>query len=111
MFVGDRVAPDGFRADVLRAGHGVLVSVQGELDMATAPAFRSAVDGLEEMGRAAEVTIDLSQLVFIDAAGVGALVRVRNAVTGAGGRLRVRSPRPNILRVLELAGVVHLLDA
>jgi anti-anti-sigma factor len=111
MFVGDRLAPDGFRADVLQAGQGVLVAVQGELDMATAPVFRSAVEGLEALGSTVEVTIDLSELLFIDAAGVGALVGVRNSVHGAGGRLRVRSPRPQVLRVLELAGVVHLLDA
>jgi anti-anti-sigma factor len=92
-------------------GASVLIAVRGELDVATAPKFRAAVKGLCQPGTASSVTVDLSRLDFIDAAGLGALISLRNAVHQSGGTVRVRSPKSHVRRVFELAAVTILFDA
>ncbi len=100
-----------FRAEVLRVGEAVLVAVLGELDVATAAEFRELTDGIADPFVPPQVTVDLSRLDFVDAAGIAALVALRNEVHEVGGTVRVRSPRAHVRRVLELADVIDLLDA
>ncbi|HEX7276764.1 MAG TPA: STAS domain-containing protein [Acidimicrobiales bacterium] len=109
--MGNRPAPDAFRAEVLRVGESVLLAVKGELDVSTTAEFRAAVDGLDDPDRPPHVTIDLARLDFLDAAGIAALVSLRHAIRAVGGTLRVRAPKARVRRVLELADVVDLLDA
>ncbi|MEA2829250.1 MAG: hypothetical protein QOG43_3689 [Actinomycetota bacterium] len=111
MVVGSRPLPDAFRAEVLRMGPAVLLAVTGELDVATTAEFRASVEGLDDPEAPAHVTVDLSRLDFIDAAGIAALLALRNTIDDAGGSIRVRSAKPHVRRVLELAGVIDLLDA
>jgi anti-anti-sigma factor len=111
VFVSNRPAPDAFRAEVLRVGSSVLLAVTGELDVATTRQFRAATDDIDDPLDPPHVTVDLSRLDFIDAAGVAALVSLRNAVHDTGGGIHLRSPRPPVRRVLELAEVIDLLDA
>jgi anti-anti-sigma factor len=92
-------------------GKAVLLAVSGELDVATTAQFRASVDGLDDPASPSHVTVDLSRLDFIDAAGIGALLSLRNAIDEVGGSIRVRSAKPHVRRVLELAGVIDLLDA
>ena len=49
----------------------VLVTVAGEIDIATVPALHERLTLLAATGRA--VVVDLDQVTFIDAAGLGAL--------------------------------------
>jgi anti-anti-sigma factor len=110
VVVGNRPAPDAFRAEVLRMGKAVLLAVTGELDVATTGEFRASVEELTDPDAPSHVTVDMSRLDFIDAAGIGALLSFRDAIDDAGGSIRVRSPKPHVRRVLELAGVIDLLD-
>ena len=95
---------------MLRVDDAVLVAVDGDLDVAATARFAAAVEGLADVSAPPDVTVDLSRLEFIDAAGIAALVRLRNAVHHVGGDLRVRSPSPHVRRVLKLSSVVDLLD-
>ncbi len=111
MVVGSRPVPDAFRADVLRMGGAVLLAITGELDVATTAQFRASVEELDDPAAPSHVTVDLSRLDFIDAAGIAALLSLRNAIDAAGGSIRVRSAKSHVRRVLELTGVIDLLDA
>ena len=78
-------------------GESVLLAITGELDVATTGRFRESVKGLDDIDSPSHVTVDLSRLDFIDAAGVAALVSLRNSIDDVGGSIRVRSleaPRP-----------------
>ena len=91
-------------------GKAVLLAITGELDVATTAQFRASVEGLDDPGAPSHVTVDLSRLDFIDAAGIAALLALGNSLDDVGGSIRIRSPKPHVRRVLELAGVVDLLD-
>ena len=56
------------------------------------PGSGSRCKGLDDIDSPSHVTVDLSRLDFIDAAGVAALVSLRNAIDDVGGSIRVRCP-------------------
>ena len=55
--------------------------------------------------------LDLTRLADIDAAGVGELVRVFNAMRAAGGVLHIAHARRRVRRLLDVAGVWRHLGA
>ena len=62
------------------------ITVSGELDLDTAPLL---IDLVERVAAAHpdRVIIDMANVTFICAAGITALMRAHNMITGAGGRL------------------------
>lgn len=80
------------------------VVVHGELDLATTPRLLHAVLGPLAMG-AADVTVSLRQVDFIDSTGVVGLLHLRDAIAGHGGRLVLVEPSERVQRVLELTGL------
>lgn len=77
------------------------LAVSGELDMAAADDFRmfaaTAVDPTRE------VVLDLTDLEFIDSAGLRSILRLADSVCPHG--LVLRWPQDNVLRALDLLGV------
>ena len=99
--------PDAvFETDARRMGDVVVVSLTGELDMATAPAVQEAVERAQGEG---PIAVDLRELTFIDSTGIRALLDIYAA--GQDGHSAVsfiRGPK-RVQRVLQLAGVEQLL--
>lgn len=102
---GTRVEPTPAPFDVRRVDHplGVLLTLGGELDLATVPRLQEQLDRAVR-GRGA-VVIDLSGLRFIDSSGLHMLVRAERQLHASGGQLvLVRGPRA-VRRVFELTGL------
>jgi anti-sigma B factor antagonist len=80
----------------------------GEIDFATAAdAF-----GPGQIARSAQrVVLDFSEVTFIDAAGLGAVVRLRNFVRASGGVVGLIALPPKIERIFVLGGLQVLLAA
>jgi anti-anti-sigma regulatory factor len=55
--------------------------------------------------------VDLGGVTFLDCAGIGALVGVRNAAVQAGRQIRVTHPQPFVRRILEVTGLLGVLTA
>jgi anti-anti-sigma factor len=87
------------------------VAVTGEVDLATAPALRDVLLRVLQEQTCVLLDVDLAGVTFLDCAGVGALVAVRNAAVRAGRQLRVSHPRPIVGRVLDLTGLLGVLTA
>lgn len=83
---------------------GGIVSVHGEVDLATCALFRSVVDAVVEDARVGRESalLDLSGLEFIDVSGARVLVE---AVTERldGLDLVVRHPPAMLVRIIEIA--------
>ncbi|HEX5902395.1 MAG TPA: STAS domain-containing protein [Actinomycetota bacterium] len=84
----------------LRVVDSVLV-VSGELDMADATKFSEQATSALDPTR--EVVLDISDLEFIDSAGLRAIVRLSEDVCPYG--IVLRAPRDNVLRVLEMLSI------
>ena len=98
----------GFDATVLSLGRWSLVWVRGELDLGTATVFAARLEPLA-MSRTQRVVIDLSDLTFVDCAGIRVFLRARTLLRAAGGDLFVRAPSRMFVRMLEILGVTDLL--
>lgn len=83
----------------------MVVSVAGEVDMATAPELR---EWLAQTG--GHVIVDLRAVSFLDSSGIGALVEASSRLVEAGGDLRLRKPQPIVRQVLEVTGLADWID-
>ena len=81
-----------------------IVSVAGELDIATAEQAYSYLSEVID-GRAAPVTVDLSGLTFCDASGLGALARAARYARQKGRQLALASARPSLLKIMRITGL------
>jgi anti-sigma B factor antagonist len=119
---GDRAAPDGENGGDMRAvtdladalqlklAHQVTadgkatVRVRGELDIATADQayayLRDVVDN-----QAGPVTMNLSELTFCDAAGLGVLARLAGYARRSGRSLKLTAARPSLIRIMNITGM------
>jgi len=86
---------------------GITITVRGEIDMATAPDLRTALDDAIESG-ASRIVLDCRALEFLDSSGIGVLVAARKRL-GEAGELVIDSPPAHVRKVLDITGVVgHL---
>jgi anti-anti-sigma factor len=80
------------------------VRVRGELDIATADQayayLRDVVDGQD-----GQVTMNLAELTFCDAAGLGVLARVAGYARRSGRSLKLSAARPSLLRIMHITGM------
>jgi anti-anti-sigma factor len=84
-------------------GIALVVPVDGELDIATVPALRQMLIDSQTIGRT--VVVDLSDVTFIDASGLGELVGALKRARAKRGDLVLRDPARGVVRMLELASL------
>jgi anti-sigma B factor antagonist len=82
--------------------------VTGEVDVATVPTLREAVDAVL-LSSERDIWIDLSQVGFIDSAGLHVLLHARRMLDRDQRHLAIIAPDGPVLRTLRLAGVERLL--
>jgi len=73
----------------------------GELDAYTVGQFRESLGDLATAGR---LLIDLSEVPFMDSAGLGALIGGIRRAREAGGEVAVACSRPTLTRLLHTTG-------
>jgi anti-sigma B factor antagonist len=79
-----------------------VISMAGELDLATAPELYSrAATSLETRPI---LILDMSGITFCDSSGFNALIRLRRRAEEAHGRLILAAPPDQVLRLLALSG-------
>jgi anti-sigma B factor antagonist len=93
------------RSDGSAHADGALITVTGELDIATAPTLDQVLDRAIEGRPAPHVIIDLRDVTLIDCAALGVLIRARNRL---GDRLWLRSVPPAVTRLLDLTDLTDL---
>ncbi|GIF50684.1 anti-anti-sigma factor [Asanoa ferruginea] len=89
-------------------GEIVVVSVGGELDMATAPQLQDQITDLLDRGLS-RLVFDLTELSFCDSTGLSVFVRAKNSTDEAGGVVRLAAPQRGVRRILEVSGLVEVL--
>jgi anti-sigma B factor antagonist len=98
-----------FEIRVERRGSTAVLSLSGELDMATAPQVRECVADAIAAG-SPRVLVDLAELTFCDSAGLTAFIQGDKHCAARGGWLRLTRPGGHVARVMELSGVLDLLE-
>lgn len=80
-----------------------VVRCSGSIDIENAPRFREALASGLRSGRH-RLVVDLSRVTFMDSAGIGAIVSVRDQLQ-RGARMLVRARDGRIRMLLEMAGL------
>jgi anti-anti-sigma factor len=97
------VVPDGFSVQAEDVGDAVVLTVTGEVDMATAPALEESIKSALE--RSPDVlVVDLSGVGFLASAGMSVLIG-GNQQVGDRTRFRLVAAGNATLRPMELTGI------
>jgi anti-sigma B factor antagonist len=97
--------PDDFHLTVSALEDGAtLVSVRGDVDIATSPTLSRLLATVQACGRRegshGHLVIDLSRVTLLDASGLGVLLSAARSADGEA--LWLRDPSPSCMRVLEI---------
>jgi anti-sigma B factor antagonist len=92
-----------------RADHAV-VTMAGELDVAATGTLGRRLSALVGDGFV-RIVIDLADLVFCDASGLGMLIKTAGLVGRRGGWLRIAAAGPMIDRIIGITGLRRVLPA
>lgn len=86
--------------------HGtVVVKVSGEVDLATAPAMREALDEIIVRQGNLSLRVDLAEVTFMDSTGLNVLVGTLKHLREHDGTMAIANPTPTIARLFELTGL------
>lgn len=85
-----------------------IVWLHGDHDIATKVAVVVAIARAAQRDDA-DLLVDLSEVTFMDASTIGALVGSRNQLRGRSQSLLLRAPSESARRVLDLCGLSHLV--
>lgn len=94
--------------EIDRSGGVMRIRLNGELDMLTAPLLADALGRLGTSGRR-QLLVDMTELSFMDRAGLAALSAVATDRTRRS-KVAVTGCRPNVRRVFELTGLDELIS-
>jgi anti-sigma B factor antagonist len=88
-------------------GNAHVVTVAGDLDVATAPRLRSELVRASSEG-ATEIVVDLLRVPFVDSVALGVLVEASRRTSAGGGVFRVVCHDRRIARIIEITGLDHV---
>ena len=91
------------------SGRLVVVTPEGELDLATSPALRDALGAACDAG-ASTLVLDLALVTFLDSTTLGVLVGAHKRLLGIGGRLIAVNVSGEPLKVMRLTGLATAFE-
>jgi anti-sigma B factor antagonist len=97
-----RVEKDG-------GGANVRIFLKGELDVSTSPDLLAQLQESHALG-VTEITVDLSELDFVDSTGLSVLVTMRNRARDEKTRFALASPSSQFLSVVRVTGLEDFFD-
>lgn len=86
------------------ADTGPVLEITGDLDHATAPGLRKAVEGLT-VAAGQLLVLDLAGLDFCDSSGISALLAARSLAIEQGGGIALAAVPANTARILRIVGL------
>jgi len=90
-------------------GETILISGIKELGASNANAFRDQARASFAEGQKT-IEIDLSQTMFLDSCGLGALISLHKLACTRNGQIRLLNPTPPVQQILELTRMHRLFE-
>lgn len=88
----------------------VWASINGEVDMDVAPAWREALDRQLAQSMARNLVLDFSGVRFIDSSGLGVVLGRYKRVASRGGQVKIVGAGSQVYRILTLSGFAGLME-
>lgn len=96
----------GFEVAVDEDGPTTVITVAGELDLATSPTLQQACTAATER-KPETLRIDMTGVTFLDSTGISVLVQTHKQLDAQGGTLVLYGLRDQTRRVLDVAGLAE----
>lgn len=87
------------------------IPLKGEIDVATVPPLREEIYAAIEANGGQVLTLDLSELEFIDSTGLGLLVGALKRARLGGGDLVITRPVAHVWKVFTVTGLDKVFKA
>lgn len=101
------VDPDALVIAIVHDDDTTLVTVRGEIDMASSITLQTALDTLEP-GR--HVVVDCTDVLFMDSTGLRVVLLAQIRMDAHGGSLHIRRASIPVRLVIETSGLGHILE-
>jgi anti-sigma B factor antagonist len=88
---------------------GLVLTISGELDIATAPILRAHLDAAAEAGRH-RLVIDLSAVSFLDSVALATILHAKHLLPNDGRIALAIDPSSYAMLVFECGGLKQVLD-
>ena len=85
-----------------------IVTVSGEIDLATQGSLRAQLNELVVAGQV-DLILDLTDVTFVDSTGLGALIGTRRRVHAFHGSLALVIPDESVMKVFTITGLEKVL--
>ncbi|HHU90603.1 MAG TPA: anti-sigma factor antagonist [Clostridiaceae bacterium] len=93
-----------------RDGMTLIVSIEGEIDHHTSRLLKEKMDSKFIMEPVKNMIIDLSGVTFMDSAGIGLIKGRMDRVSSVGGKISIRNPKPEIIKMLKMSNIYNLIS-
>ena len=93
------------------SNHGdlILVQLEGQLYVPDAEQFKVRLHYFVDKG-IRKIHVNMSQLDFIDCAGLGVIVNLHNQLTNRGGRLTLTGMRDHVRELFQITSLTNVLN-
>lgn len=95
------------KIDVAEKDGVVLLKLNGEVDVYTAPKLKSRLVDLVDQGKF-KIVVDLEEVDFMDSSGLGVLVGGLKRVRSHDGAIALICTQENILKIFRITGLVKV---
>jgi stage II sporulation protein AA (anti-sigma F factor antagonist) len=95
---------------VKQEGRCLEIYLKGELDHHAAKEMMRRLDSETELVMPLQLTLDFSGVAFMDSSGIGMLMGRLRIVQAIGGTACLICENKNVLRILEMSGVMRLFN-
>ncbi|GAB1644823.1 STAS domain-containing protein [Krasilnikovia sp. MM14-A1259] len=93
------------------AGDTVIVTPEGDIDLATSRAVREILREVVASRMDGRVVVDLEKVTFVDSGGIGVFVAAKRAAAARGVGFGLRNPGPVVRMLLEVTKLAdHLVE-
>ena len=85
------------------------VHMCGELDQHSAREFLEAINDAIDSMLPKELTLDMSELGFMDSSGIALIIKCNRKMLQLGGRMFIEAPTSQPLKVIDASGIDRII--
>ncbi|OPX93109.1 MAG: Anti-sigma F factor antagonist [Pelotomaculum sp. PtaB.Bin104] len=88
----------------------LIARLNGDLDLGVADDLRNTLDEALDNQPVRNIILNLAGVSFIDSSVLGVVLGRYKRITKIGGRVCFVEPQPQVRRILELSGLLRIMD-
>jgi len=98
------------RLELEQLQNTLIVRLNGDLDLGIADHLRSTLDEALDNQPVRNIILNLAGVSFIDSSVLGVLLGRYKRVMKTGGKVCIVEPQPQVRKILELSGLLRIMD-